>query len=199
VTVTLNGRTADHDINPMFLHRFSPRAFSGEVIPDDVLMTMFEAARWAPSAFNVQPWRFVYAKRDTPQWSTLFDSLIEYNRLWAAGASALAFIISDRFRRKDGAAPQENYSHSFDAGAAWGYLALQARDLGWIAHGMTGFDHVGTYEALGVPSSDYRIEAAIAIGRHADKSGLPEMFHGGETPNSRRAVGEFVFEGKFGG
>ena len=101
--LTANGRTAENDIEPMFLHRWSPRAFTGEPIGEDVLMSLFEAARWAPSAFNLQPWRFVYARRDTPDWHRLFDVLIEYNQAWVRRASALVFVISDCFRRQAGA------------------------------------------------------------------------------------------------
>src|SRR5471032_1193058 len=105
MALTANGRTADHDIEPMFLHRWSPRAFTGEQVPEAVLMSLFEAARWAPSAFNLQPWRFVYAKRGGPDWDRLLDVLIDYNKAWVAGfsgsgASALIFIVSQRARRR---------------------------------------------------------------------------------------------------
>jgi len=199
MTLTANGRTADHDLDPAFLNRWSPRAFTGEPMPQDVLMSVLEAARWAPSAFNVQPWRFVYAHRDTPAWAPLFGVLIEYNQAWVKNASVLAFILSDRFRRPPGAEPAPLYSHSFDAGAAWGFLALQAHHLGWAAHGMTGFDHTAAYGALGVPEADYRIEAAFALGRPADKSVLPEAYQGRETPSCRDAMAGKVFEGRFGG
>jgi nitroreductase len=191
-----NGREAHHGIEEMFLTRWSPRAFTGEPIPDDVLMALFEAARWAPSAFNLQPWRFVYARRGETHWARLLDVLIDYNKAWVGGASALIFVISDRFRRREGAAPQPLYSHSFDAGAAWGYLALQAHRLGWAAHGMTGFDPASGYAAMGIDAAEYRIEAAVAVGRVADKSVLPEAFQARETPSQRAPVAKFVFEGR---
>jgi len=197
VSVEANGRIADHDIDPAFLHRWSPRAFTGEPIAQDVLMSLFEAARWAPSAFNLQPWRFVYARRGTEDFERLLSALIEYNQIWVRGASALAFVISDRFRRKEGAEPQPLYSHSFDAGAAWAYLALQARHLGWAAHGMSGFDPARAYEVVGAPEADYRVEAAIAIGRPADKETLPEPYRSREVPSGRAAAHTFVFEGRF--
>ena len=195
--ITHNGRTADHDIEPIFLTRWSPRAFTGEPMPEDILRSLFEAARWAPSAFNLQPWRFVYARRDTPDWERLLEVLIPYNQAWVKGASALAFVISDRFRRPPGGEPAPLYSHSFDAGAAWAYLGLQAHHLGWAAHGMTGFDFAKAYEVLEVPEADYRIEAAIAIGRPADKSVLPEAFQARETPSHRDPMAGKVFEGRF--
>ncbi|MFI4949988.1 MAG: nitroreductase family protein [Caulobacterales bacterium] len=198
--LTLNGRTADHDVDPQFLGRWSPRAFTGEPIPQDVLMSMFEAARWAPSAFNGQPWRFVYARREKPQdWDPLFGALIHYNQLWVTGASVLAFIASDRFRRHPERAPTPHPNHSFDAGAAWGYLALQAQKLGWAAHGMAGFDHAAAYAATGLPESDFQVEAAIAIGRPTDAGVLPEQFRAREVPSGRTPVESFVFEGRFAG
>lgn len=134
-----NGRTADHDVHEMFLARWSPRAFTGEPMPEPLLMSLFEAARWAPSAFNGQPWRFVYAHKGTDAWDRLFDVLIPYNQAWVKHASVLMYVISDRFRRVEGREPALVHSHSFDAGAAWACLALQANHIGWAAHGMAGF------------------------------------------------------------
>jgi nitroreductase len=200
VALTHNGRSADHEIDASFLTRWSPRAFTGEAMPQDELMRLFEAARWAPSAFNGQPWRFVYAHRATPQWQPLFDALMEYNQAWVGvGVSVLGYVISDRFRRKPGAEPSENRSHSFDAGAAWAYLALQAHHLGWAAHGMGGFDVDKAHAATGAPEGDYRIEAAFAVGRPTDASVLPESFRAREVPSGREPVGSFVFEGRMGG
>ena len=191
----MTGRTADHAIDPMFLERWSPRAFTAEPMPQELLMGLFEAARWAPSAFNGQPWRFVYAHTGTPAWEPLFDLLIAYNQAWVARASVLAFVISDRFRRTPGRDPSPIYSHSFDAGAAWACLALQATRIGWAAHGMSGFDTPRSYEVLNVAEADFRVEAAIAIGRPADKSVLPEAYQAREVPSARMPVETFVFEG----
>lgn len=194
--LTANHRTADHDIEPMFLERWSPRAFTAEPMPQTLLMSLFEAARWAPSAFNGQPWRFVYAHRDTPQWEQFLGILIPYNQAWAARASVLMFVVSDRFRRAPGREPQPVYSHSFDAGAAWMSLALQARALGWATHGMSGFDVKLAYERLGVAEAEYRVEAAIAVGKPADKEVLAEPYKSRETPSPRNAADTFAFEGQ---
>ena len=198
MTLSANGRTADHDVDPRFLARWSPRAFTGEPMPQELLMSLFEAARWAPSASNVQPWRFVYAHRGTPQWTPLFDALMDMNQAWVVHASVLAYAISDRFRRKPGAEPTPNRSHSFDTGAAWACLALQAQQMGWAAHGMGGFHVAKAHEATGAPESDYRIEAGIAIGRPTDASVLPESYRAREVPSGRESVESFVFEGQFG-
>jgi nitroreductase len=193
---THNTRTADHDIDPIFLNRWSPRAFTGEAVPDALLMSMFEAARWAPSASNVQPWRFVYAHRGSAQWAPLFDTLMDMNQPWVAKASVLAYAISDRFRRRPDREPTANRSHSFDAGAAWAYLALQAHHLGWAAHAMGGFHVDKAHEALGAPEADYKVEAAIAIGRPTGAETLPESYRAREVPSGRQPVDSFVFEGR---
>jgi nitroreductase len=192
----LNGRLADHDVEPMFLARWSPRAFTGEPVPDDVLMSLFEAARWAPSSFNMQPWRFVYARRNDADWPRLFDTLIDYNKAWVAGASALIFAISHRVRRRSDGSLEALYSHSFDTGAAWACLALQAHLLGWAAHGMTGFDPARAYVAMDIPEPDFRIEAAIAVGRPTDAVVLPEPYRSRETPSGREPVETFIFKGR---
>jgi nitroreductase len=190
-------RVAEHPVAPIFLERWSSRAFSGEPIPDETLFSLFEAARWAPSAYNSQPWRFVYAKRDTPAWPKLLSALVPYNQAWAAGAAALVFVVSKAtFLAPGKSEATVSRSASFDAGAAWASLAFQAHLDGWVTHGMGGFDDEAARNALNVPP-DHRIEAAVAIGRRGDKGSLPDRYHAGETPNGRRPLRETVFEGAF--
>lgn len=190
-------RVADHDIDAGILGRWSPRAFTGEDIPDATLMKLFEAARWAPSAFNLQPWRFIFARRGGPEWEAFLDLLLPYNRDWAHRASALVFLASARFRQTSRGEIERIYSHSFDAGSAWGYLALQAHHLGWATRGMTGFDHERCYATLGLSDTEYRVEMAIAIGRLADKEVLPEALRTREAPSRREPLSRLVFEGRF--
>ena len=138
---TANGRTADYPIEPMFLERWSPRAFTGEAISETDLLTMLEAARWAASSYNSQPWRFIYARRDTPCWDRFLGLLVPYNRSWAKNASALVILVSNSLMRPPGADKDvPSPTHSFDAGTASGYFALQAHKMGWFTHGMVGFD-----------------------------------------------------------
>ena len=196
---TANSRSSEYDVEPMFLERWSPRAFTGEAMPHAELLKLFEAARWAPSAFNAQPWRFVYAHRDTDAWGPLFDLLIPYNQMWVKAASVLTFIVSDRKRRTPGHEPTPSRTATFDTGAAWAYLALAAARNGWAAHGMAGFDLARSYEVLGVDEAEYQVEAAIALGRQADPSVLDEAFRAREVPSSRNAVASIAFEGKLGG
>ncbi len=190
-------RTADHPINPIFLERWSPRAMTGEAISEAELMTLFEAARWAPSSYNSQPWRFLYARRDTPAWATFFDLLGEYNRSWAQGAAALVILVSKISMVVPGKdVPVESYSHSLDAGSAWGYFALQAAMSGWATHAMVGFDLPRTATTLEIPA-DYRVECAIAVGRRGDPATLPEAARAREVPSGRNPIATLVREGKF--
>jgi nitroreductase len=196
MTDSINGRTAQHGVAPIFLERWSPRAFTGEPMPQELLNTLFEAAGWAPSAFNGQPWRFVYAHQGTADWDRLFDVLIPYNQAWVKHASVLIFVVSDRFRRSEGREPAPLRSHSFDAGTAWGYLALQAHLLGWAAHGMAGFDVARAYEALGASEAEYCVEAAVAVGRPTSAEILDEPYRSREVPSQRNPVSGFAFEGR---
>jgi nitroreductase len=191
------GRTSDYDIEPIFLQRWSPRAFTGAPISDAELFSIFEAARWAPSSYNSQPWRFLYAKRDTAAWPVFLGLLGEFNQGWAKQAAVLIIVLSKLTMRPPGR-PEDipSHSHSFDAGAAWANLALQATAIGWHAHAMVGFDIPRSAAELGVPEG-YRVEAAIAIGRKGDKSTLPEMLQAREAPNEREPVKTFAFEGGF--
>ena len=194
---TVANRTAEHPIDPLFLERWSPRAFTGEAMPEADLMTMLEAARWAPSSYNSQPWRFVYARRDTPAWAPLLGLLNEFNQSWAKDGSALIILASSSTMLPPGkTAPVPSHSHSLDAGSAWGYLALQATRMGWYAHGMVGFDIDRAFAELGFPEG-YRVEVAIVVGRIGDKSKLPEMLAAREAPSDRKPLSEIAFEGKF--
>jgi nitroreductase len=189
----INGRKAEYPINDIFLKRYSPRAFSGETISKDKLMTLFEAARWAPSASNRQPWRFIYATRGTPEFEKLFSFLIDFNKDWAVRASVLIVTISKK-TKSDGVTP--NVTHSFDAGAAWENFALQASDMGLIAHGMGGYDRDMARKKLEVPD-DYNVEMMIAVGKPGKVEDLPEALREREAPSNRKPLEEIVFEGEF--
>jgi nitroreductase len=194
---TANSRTADNTIDPLFLERWSPRAFDSQPLSDAEIMSLFEAARWAPSSYNSQPWRLLYAKRDTPAWATFLDLLIPFNQSWAGRAALLIVIVSKETMQPPGQAePSPSYSHSFDTGAAWSNLALQAARMGLQAHGMVGFDIPRAKTELGVPDG-YRIEAAVAVGRPGDKSVLPDYLQAREVPSPRDPVSAFAFEGGF--
>ncbi|MBP1932079.1 nitroreductase family protein [Ammoniphilus resinae] len=190
-TVLENSRQADFAIDPVNLRRWSPRSFSEKEVPEDVLLSLFEAARWAPSAFNHQPWRFIIAR--TKEDREIFHPFIsEFNLAWCKKAPVLALIIS-KTSNENGPIP----SHAFDTGAAWGFLALEAARKGLITHPMTGFDFEKAREILNIPE-DYAIDALIAIGYQGEKAALPEALQERENPSQRRPVKELMFEGGFG-
>ena len=190
-------RHSDYPIDKLFLERWSPRAFTGEEISEHDLLTLLEAARWAPSSYNSQPWRFIYARRGTPHFDKLLSFLVEFNQSWAKTASALIVLVSNSTMLPPGKdVPVPSHSHSMDAGAAWANLALQATISGWQAHGMVGFDMERAFAELGVPAG-YRVEQVIAIGRKGDKSTLPEGLAAREAPSDRLPLAQVAMEGRF--
>lgn len=192
-----NPRRPTYPIHPLFTDRWSPRAFTGQAIPQESLLTVLEAARWAPSAYNVQPWRFVWALRDSAGWAPIFDSLVPFNQSWAQRAAALVVIASRKeaqFPGKD--APGTNPWHSFDSGAAWASLAFQATLSGLAAHALAGFDAETLRKAIDLPD-DHAIEAVVVIGKVGDKSVLPETLQAREVPNDRMPLSQLASEGRF--
>ena len=188
---TVNGRTAEFDIDDLFLNRWSPRAMSGEEITEEQLMTLFEAARWAPSSGNTQPWRFIYALKSDPEYQQLFNLLDEGNQEWCKNASALVLTISYHKDRWG-----DNKTHSFDAGAAWENFALQGSLMGLVVHGMGGLDRQRAKEEYQIPE-DYTVEMMIAVGLPGDKSVLSEKNADRENPSPREPLEKFVFKGVF--
>jgi len=186
-------RHADYPIDALFIDRWSPRAMSGEEIAEEELLTLFEAARWAPSSNNNQPWRVLYARRNTEHWPLFLNLLVEANQVWAKNAAALLVFISKTTFDHNG---KPSITHSFDTGAAWAHLALQGYMKGYVVHGMQGFSYKGARTALGIPE-EFQVEAMVAIGRPGDKASLPEALQNIERPNSRRKVSSSVCEGPF--
>lgn len=190
-------RKADHPIDRLFLQRWSPRAYDASCMPEADLMIMLEAARWAPSAYNVQPWRFVYCRREENGWADCLALLDPFNAAWAADASALVFLVSDRWMPANGErSPARSRTHSFDAGAAWAQLALQATALGYQAHAMGGIHFDEIRQRLSIPDN-YEIQIALAIGRAADPSRLPPALRERETPSDRLPLSAIAFAGRF--
>jgi nitroreductase len=189
-------RTADPRVVPLIVERWSPRSFDGTALPADDLAVILEAATLAPSAYNYQPWRLLYAVRGDANWDRFLSLLVPFNASWAKDAGVLIFIVSDTLMRSPkGDTP--NHSHSFDAGAAWAMLALQATALGYHAHGMSGVDFARAASELGVPD-DYRIEAAVAVGRKDAPERLPEGLREREAPSTRNPVAHVAVQGLFG-
>jgi nitroreductase len=185
-------RSAEQAILPLLLDRWSPRAMNGAAIGLPALARLLEAARWAPSSMNFQPWRFLYALRDGPHWATYLDFLLPANRAWAGQAGALVVFISRR--QFDDGRPCP--THAFDTGAAWQNFALQGFADGLVVHGMRGFDAERVQRVAGVPGS-YSVEAMAAIGRPGELAALPEKYREREKPSGRRPVSELARAGLF--
>jgi nitroreductase len=168
---------------------------SGDPLDQAELLTLFEAARWAPSTRNEQEWRFFYARRGTPHWDAFHGLLAEGNKTWCAKAAVLVIVVSrTRFSNSGGANPV----HSYDCGAAWQNLALQAAAMGLVAHGMAGFDYAKAREVLRLPD-DQAVEAMIALGRAGDPADLPDDLQAREKPSGRKPVAEIIHEGPLPG
>lgn len=186
-------RKPDYPIHPLILNRWSPRAMTGEELKDEELLPLFEAARWAPSSYNNQPWRFLYAKRNTPHWGKFFDLLVDFNKQWCARAAVLGAILSHTTFEKTG---KPSLTHVLDTGAAWENICLEGTSRGLVVHGMEGFDYKKAKSALSIPDG-YEIHAMFAIGKRAPKETLPSDLQQRELPSQRKKIETFAFEGKF--
>jgi nitroreductase len=162
-------------------------------LSDEEIFTLFEAARWAPSTYNEQEWRFLYARRETPQWQTFFDLLVEGNQAWCSRAALLAVIVAHKVFAKNG---KPNPVHLFDSGCAFENLALQGTAMGLVVHGMQGFDFDKARAVLKVPD-DYAVAAMFAAGRPGDPEELPQHLQEREKPTDRKPIEETICEGAF--
>jgi nitroreductase len=165
---------------------------SGEPLAAEELLRVLEAARWAPSGGNGQPWRYAWALSGTPAFERFLGALVEGNREWCIRAGAL-LVCASRNARDDG---RPIRSHSFDAGASWMALALQAIEQGLVVHAMGGFDEARAREAAAVPAG-LHIECMIALGRPGRVEDLPEKLRPREVPSGRDPVASFAYEGRF--
>lgn len=194
--IKINGsefRNPEHRVNKIFLDRWSPRSMSAEPISDEDLFGLFEAAKWAPSSFNGQPWRFLYARRGSDNWPLFLNLLVEVNQSWAKNAGALIAIVSrTTFEHNN----EPSVTHVLDTGAAWGYLALEGALRGLVVHGMEGFDYERAGRDLEIPEG-FEIHAMAAIGKPGRKEDLSPKMQERETPSDRKQQVQFICEGKF--
>lgn len=194
-----NGRKAAYPVDPIFTDRWSPRSFTGEEISVADLMTVLEAARWAPSSYNSQPWRFAFARRGTPQFETFLQLLLPGNQAWCKDASALVFVASSKTMSMPGKdEPVPSRTHSFDTGAAWMALSLQSHRMGLHTHGMIGLDYEAAAKALKLPEG-FQLEMAFALGKRDEPGKLSEALQKREVPNDRKPLAESASEGGFSG
>ena len=186
-------RNSIYEINPLILNRWSARSMTGEELCEVDIMTLFEAARWAPSSSNNQPWRFIYAKRNTEHWNKLFNLMVEGNKIWTKNAAVLVVVISG-YRKEHNEKP--SITHQFDSGATWENLAIEATSRGLATHGMQGFDYERAKKELEIPDS-FDVMAMIAIGKMGPKENLPPQLQEKERPNDRKPLSEIIMEGQF--
>ena len=188
-------RTPQYPIDPLFTRRWSPRAFTGEPIPHETLSTFLEAARWAPSSYNEQPWRYVVATRaDAAAFEVALSCLVEGNRVWARFAPVLAFGCTSLSLARTG---KPNAAAQHDLGLASASLTLEATARGLYVHQMIGILPERVREAYGVPAGVEPL-TGLAIGYLADPATLPEALRPRDAaPRTRKELPEFVFGGTF--
>lgn len=186
-------RTADEPVLDAFTSRWSRRALSERAVPPELVRALFEAARWAPSASNAQPWLFVLAD-DEESLARARPVLSERNRQWAGRAPLLVFVFARRLHPETG---KPLRTGAFDTGAAWFALALQAHALGLSTRAMGGIDHQAAHDVLDVPRDQFESMAAIAVGYPGAPDDLPADIAAREIPSQRRSTSTFVFRGRY--
>ena len=196
--MTLSAIEVDHlkqapavgGVLPVILHRWSPRSFADRDVSTADLKKLFEAARWAPSSYNEQPWRFLVGTRNSITYKKIFDALMPFNQGWAGQAPVLIL-----------GAAKTKFSHNgspngfafYDLGAASAYLALQATALGLSAHQMAGYDQAAARVAFGIPE-DYTLGAVIALGYQGEPAALinKQLLAQEIAPRERKPLNDFV-------
>jgi nitroreductase len=184
-------REFNYNINSLIKERWSPRAFSKEKVDHEDLMTILEAARFAPSCFNEQPWRYMVATEHNGL--DVFQSfLLEKNYLWAKEAPVLILLLSkNTFAHND----KENKYANFDTGTSWGFLSLEAKRLGYDTHAMAGIKKKEIRDTLSIPEN-YDIICMIALGKYGNKESLPDALKNNESPNVRKKLDAIIYDYK---
>ena len=191
-----NPATTEYPVHEFIRGRWSPRAFSEKEIAPADLRSLFEAARWAPSSSNEQPWAFIVATRNDPEnFSKALLPLVEFNANWARNAYVLGFAISELAFAKNNT---PNRNAHYDTGAAMSQLTTEATSLGILVHQMAGFDPDTARDIFEIPAGWDAI-AAFALGYPGDPNSLPQPYRDRETaPRVRKPIREFVMSGKWG-
>lgn len=187
---------AEHPIHEHLASRWSPRAYAADQpVPHKQLAQLFEAARWAPSSSNEQPWSFIVGEKGDETWNKVFDTLVPFNQAWAKNASVLVLGLARKVFQRNG---NPNLYAMYDLGQAVSMLLTQATSLGLTTHQMAGFDRDKARATFQVPDNQ-EIGAVIAIGYQAEVSVLPPELQEKEVaPRSRNKIDTFVFAGEFG-
>lgn len=181
-------RLFEAEIMPEIQERWSPRAFSEAPVVDADLKAILEAAHWAPSCFNEQPWRFVVAS-DRQRLDMFHEALLPKNALWATKAPIMILLCAEPNFAQSG---KPNPYHAFDTGTAWGFLALEAQRRGYVTHAMAGYKKEPLREALGLPGH-WTLLALVALGKYGDVTALDESLVAQESPGTRKSLDQVIF------
>ncbi len=191
-----NPAKSEHPVHTLIQNRWSPRAYSEKPIPAEVLRSLFEAARWAPSSNNEQPWAFIVATKDEPEaFAKIQSTLVEFNQSWAKHAPLIGIAVSEmEFARNQ----HPNRNAFYDTGAAMAYLTTEATSRELFVHQMAGFDPHKAIEVLQI-SKGWEPIAAFVIGYAGDANSLPDVLRQRElAARSRKPLSDFVMSGKWG-
>ena len=191
-----NPAPSDFPVHELIRERWSPRAFTDKPVPQDVLRSIFEAARWAPSCYNEQPWAYIVASRDDNEgFERMLSVLVEFNANWAKSAPLLAIAVAELAFAKNNS---PNRNAQYDTGAASALLSMEATAHGLAVHQMAGFDPEKARQVFGIPPGWEPI-AALAIGYQGDPASLPPPLKDREiAPRTRKPIAEFVMAGQWG-
>jgi nitroreductase len=183
-------------IHDLISHRWSPRAFDSRAVEPEKLRSLFEAARWASSSYNAQPWYFIVATKDDPEnFKRVLECFVEFNQGWAKNAPVIALSVAALKMPHDGS---QNRHAFHDVGQAAANLALQATALGLQIHQMAGVLPDKARQVFGIPDG-YEAVAGMAIGYPGDAASLPDQLRERElAPRDRKPASSFVFTGSWG-
>lgn len=184
-------RETEVAIVPLLRDRWSARAMSGKAVSIEEIKQLVEAAKWAPSSYNNQPWRFFFAQVGDTYWQSYLDLMVPFNQAWASKAGAL-FIVANRKLFEFNNKPSR--TAAYDTGAAVENLALQGYSMGLVVHQMEGFDYQKAHELLQLPQ-DYEIQAMVAVGHPGTLEDLPEEMRSREYSSDRKKLDEILFHG----
>jgi nitroreductase len=189
-------REVAYPVYDLIRQRWSPRAFAERAVEPEKLQSVFEAARWAPSSFNAQPWSFLVATKEDPaDYEKMLGCLVEFNQQWAKSAPVLIISVARNAFEHNG---KPNRHAFYDVGAAAAMLSVEATSLGLFVHQMAGFEPELVRERYSLPETAEAV-SAIAMGYAGDAESLPESLRKKELePSSRKSISEFVFTGEWG-
>ncbi len=182
------------DIHPLIKNRWSPRAFSSKPVSADKIARVFEAARWAPSSFNEQPWRFIVGVKGDGTWEKLYECLVEFNQIWTETSPVLILAIGKKTSSKGG----ENSVYQYDVGQSMAYITLQAEEEGLRSHQMGGFSKDKARELFNI-QEDHDPMVMSAIGyQDAPEKLKPDFANMEKAPRERKPLEELVFSKRHG-